>query len=105
MSASDVVILALGPETNAAKGCCQFTESPFMHPVARFILVLIVSVSLSGCDRGRSIAERRAKEEAEKAQQGMLFWQKVAFGLGIGVVVVFVFGTALGSSARKHAKK
>ena len=80
------------------------------------LLFALSVVLLSACSDGSVERERAAREAAEQAariaeqtareaQQGTATWQTVAFIVGIAAVVLLVFGTALGSSARKHAER
>ncbi|MBP6602835.1 MAG: hypothetical protein KA250_13575 [Verrucomicrobiales bacterium] len=82
-------------------------------------LILICFSLLAGCgDGGKAEIERerqrteQAERERQKAEQarkeaeeGKSTWQTVAWVVGVGAVVLLVFGTAMGSSARKDAEK
>ena len=57
----------------------------------------------SGC--GDDEAKKRAVARAQEAEQNASHWKTVAFVVSIGAVVLLVVGSALGSSARKHAQK
>ncbi|MCX6980704.1 MAG: hypothetical protein NTV08_08130 [Verrucomicrobia bacterium] len=80
-----------------------------MSSVLRSLLLAVSLFAFSACNDGAVQRERAAREAAERAakeaQQGKSTWQTVAFVVGIGAVTLLVFGTALGSSARKHAQK
>ncbi len=90
-----------------------------MLSLLRHLLALIILVSLTSCDKGPTAREQEAIAKAEQeriarinaetaaheANQGKSTWQTVSFVVGISAVVLLVFGTALGSSARKHAKE
>lgn len=75
-----------------------------------FVLTLLF---LAGCkednqsqqelerERERARQAEIAREQAEKSKN---MWQTVAWVAGVGAVVLLVFGTAIGSSARKDSE-
>lgn len=100
-----------------------------MNRIVRLVIVGSTICLLTACpneeadrERTRAQQEQQARETAEKqrqeaeiqrlaaekarqaAEQSKSSWQTVAWVVGVAAIGLFVFGTALGSSARKDAK-
>jgi hypothetical protein len=89
-------------------------------PMRKFLpLILLCFSLLAGCGDGGKAAIERERQRAEhaemerqkaeqarkEAEEGKSIWQTVAWVAGVSIVVFLVFGTAIGSSARKDAEK
>lgn len=100
-----------------------------MNHIARLVLVAITLCLFTACtndeadrERARAQQEQQARQVAEKqrqaaesqreaaekarqaAEENKSFWQTVAWVVGIATFGIFLYGIALGSSARKDAK-
>ncbi len=83
----------------------------------RQLLVLIIALVLTGCDSGpdpvdierraRLVAQRQAAEASQAAKlerSRREFWQSAAHGAAVMAVILFIFGTSLGSRSRRNAR-
>ncbi len=100
-----------------------------MNRIARLVFVAVTLCLFTACtnkeadrERARVQQEQQARQGAEKqrqaaesqrqaaekarqaAEESKSFWQTIAWVVGIATIGLFLFGIALGSSARKDAK-
>ena len=74
------------------------------------VLLMVVALGLAGCRKEKTDPdleaqvreEKQLREEAEGRSRTM---ERVAIAVGVGALILFVAGAAIGGSARRHAPK
>lgn len=77
---------------------------PIKLPMKNNVASILLAVGLLvGCGNKEEL--KRERDARRAAEESRATWQTVSFVVGIGAVILLVFGTAIGSSARKEAER